>query len=164
MAVSPYSYVLNQIRLGKSQVDSYASALLRFPEYAPQRVYNQWLSAWVGKYTAQMMQANIGSTLEDYLNLRTGNASPPVVGASPQAFPLWLSTVLDSPYDMQLLAKVTVGSFEEFGTWRYQMRGTDTYAMIQRTVEGIIVKEYLRGSKGKITPMESYIIGVPRDL
>ena len=164
MAVSPYSYVLNMIRTGKSQVDSYAAALLRFPEFSRDRVYNQWLSAWVGKYTAQLMQANIGSTLRDYLDMRSGGSVPPQPGSLPEAFPRWLSQVLDSPYDMQILAKVTVGGFEEFGTWRYQMRDSDSYAMIQRTIEGIIVKEYLKGAKGRIDPLQTYIIGIPKDL
>lgn len=164
MAASPYSYVLNQIRLGKSQVDSFSAALQRFPEYSHDRVYNQWLSAWVGKYTAQMMVQNIGSTLQDYLSMRVGAVPPPTVGGSPESFPAWISKVMDSPYDMQLLGKITIGNFEDFGTWRYQLRGDETYSMIKRTIEGIIVKEYLRGAKGRIDLHNYYIIGIPKDL
>ena len=164
MAASPYSYVLNQIRLGRSQVESYANALARFPNYAAERVYNQWLSAWVGKYSASLMQQNIGMSLFDLLQLKTGNASPPQPGDIQQSFPSWLSKTLESPYDMQIVSSIVVGRFEEFGSWRYQVRDSDTYAMIQRTVEGIIVKEYLRGAKGIITIQNAYIIGVPRDL
>lgn len=152
------------IRLGKSQIASFDAVLQRFSGYDTTRVYNQWLSAWVGKYTAQMMQANIGSTLQDYLMLVTGNSQPPQPGSPVDAFPKWISRVLDSPYDMQILGQVTIGNFNEFGVWRYQMRSDDTYSMIQRTVEGIIVKEYLRGAKGIISFQNSYIIGLPRDL
>lgn len=164
MPASPYTFVLNLIRQGKSQVDSYAAALQRFPDYAPERVYNQWLSAWVGKYTANLMQQQTGSTLFDYLSQNPSSLNKPPVTASPQEIQPWFSRVLQSPFDMQLVAKVTLGKFEEFGTWRYEMRSSDTYAMIQRTIEGLIVKEYLRGARGKIDVMNSYIIGVPLDI
>lgn len=164
MAASPYTYVLNLIRQGKSQVDSYAAALRRFSDYAPERVYNQWLSAWTGKYTANLMQQQTGSTLFDYLSTQVSGKAKPPVTASPGEIQPWFSRVLQSPFDMQLVAKVTLGKFEEFGTWRYEMRGSDTYAMIQRTIEGLIVKEYLRGARGKIDVMNSYIIGIPLDI
>ena len=164
MAASPYSYVLNLIRQGKSQLDSYSSALKRFSDYSPERVHSQWLAAWVGKYTANLMQANAGSTLFDYMNQGTPQGRMPPATATPQEIQPWFSAMLNSPFDMQLIAKVTLGQFEEFGTWRYEMKSTDTYSMIQRTIEGLIVKEYLRGARGKIDVMNSYIIGVPRDM
>lgn len=164
MAASPYTFVLNLIRQGKGQVESYESALRRFSDYAPERVYNQWLSAWVGKYTANLMQQQSGSTLFDYLSQQVSGRSRPPVTATPHEIQPWFSRVLQSPYDMQLVARVTVGQFEEFGTWRYEMRSSDTYAMIQRTIEGLIVKEYLRGARGRIDVLNSYIIGVPLDV
>lgn len=164
MAASPYSYILNLIRQGVGQVESYEKALGRFSDYAPERVYNQWLSAWVGKFTANLMRQNTGSTLFDYLSSNPKSSTFPPVSASPQEIQPWFSRVLQSPFDMQMVAKIVTGGFEEFGTWRYEMRTSDTYSMIQRTIEGLIVKEYLRGARGRVEMLNSYIIGVPRDL
>lgn len=164
MAASPYTYILNLIRQGKGQVESFDAAIRRFYDFSPERVYNGWLSAWVGKYTANLMQQQTGSTLFDYLSQGPGSTNKPPVTASPQEIQPWFSAMLSSPFDMQLVARVMVGEFEEFGTWRYEMRTTDTYSMIQRTIEGLIVKEYLRGARGRIEMLNSYIIGVPMDI
>ena len=162
MASSVYSYVLNLIRLGKGQVESYRLARAKFSGLTDKGVMSQWLSAWAGKYTAQFMEKNIGDKLSKWLNMKPKGSAFPSIDASPIVIQTWLSTLVESPYDIQMTTRTSIGSFAEYGTWRFGAEDDDTYSMWMKTAAGLIVKEYLRGDKGKTEFLSSYILGQPK--
>lgn len=162
MASSVYSYVLNLIRLGKGQVESYRLARAKFRGLTDKGIMSQWLSAWAGKYTAQFMEKNVGDKLSKWLNKRPSSSNFPSLDASPLVIQTWLSTLVESPYDIQMTTRTSMGGFSEYGTWRFGADGDDTFSMWMKTAAGIIVKEYLRGDKGKTEFLATYIIGIPK--
>ena len=162
MASSVYSYVLNLIRLGKGQVESFRLAKTRFKGLSDKTVMKQWLSAWAGRYVADFMEKNVGDSLLKWLRATPKSANFPNIDASPAVIATWLSTLVDSPYDIQMNARVRQGRFTEYGTWRFGAEEDDTYSVWQKTLKGIIVKEYLRGDKGDVELLSTYLIGQPK--
>jgi hypothetical protein len=164
MAVSVYSYLLDTIRRGASQILSYNLAISRFIGTAPSVIYNNWLAAWSGNYVANQMERNRDETFGDYRSIRpTSNIRPPI-SASADEIQSWFGTVNTDPYDMQIITTTITGPTIEYNTWRYRANDDSTYSMFMRTTEGIIMKQYLRGGDGKITPVSQYFITTPMVL
>lgn len=162
MAASVYSFTLDLIRRGIGQLQSYQAARARFPESTIENVYSQWLSAWAGKYTADSLREASGSTLQDWLNVQPIGTGQPAIDASPKIIQSWISAFLSDPYDINIITATSTGQFVEYNTWRYRAYPDSQFAMFQRTIDGIIVKEYLRGGDGTTRFIQQYLIGTPK--
>ena len=164
MAVSIYSYVLDLIRKGFSQAASFVAAEQRFPGASPAKVSNQWLNAWGGKYTADLMREFSDSTFEEWLNKRPIGSEQPNFRDDKGVIQSWFGTVSLPPYDISVITSTTIGDQVTYGTWRYRAGGADTYTMFARTTLGIIAKEYRTGANGTTEFLNQYIIGTPKDM
>lgn len=162
MSHSIYSWTLNQIRLGVSQVDSYIGAKVRFAGSKISEIYNGWLTAWAGKYTASLMQANPNVRLQEFLdNLPSGSAKPRT-NASENVIQKWYSTMTDSPHDFNVTYRRTKGAFSEYGQWRFEASPDDTYTMIINTALGELRRQYKLDEYDDIEFIGEVFIGTPK--
>lgn len=133
----------------------------RFPLFDQAKLFLQWLTGWGGKYTADYMRNNPASTLDDLTSVGPIGTYLPSFNAPDNVIQSWFGTVSSPPYDMALITRTTVGSFQDYQTWRYRADGGGTYTMFQQQVHGIIAKQYKIGPNGKIDFLNQYIIGTP---
>ena len=142
MPLSIYSWMLNRIRLGDSQVESFNRGRDRFSNLSREEVYKSWLAAWSGKYTAEYAANNPDMTFDDVMSQRPRSARFPRTNASSEVIRRWYPEIVDAPHDFNITYNRAKGAFSEFGQWRFETSGDDTYTMIINTALGELRRQY----------------------
>jgi hypothetical protein len=150
MATSVYSWVLDQIRRGTGQVTSYYLAKQRFIDIPGDKLLRQWVTAWAGKYTADLMRNNENSRLEQFLNAFPDSENLPGPRSSSKTIQSWFNTLALAPFDFNAVYAINKGGVKEYGQWRYETGTNDTYKMIITTAIGTIKREYIMDEYGDI--------------
>lgn len=159
MARSIQSWILNRIRLGDSQADSFRNARARFSGVKRSEIYKEWLGSWAGKYAVEFMKANPDVTMSDIANMKPTTKNQPAIGASAENIMGWFSTIVDSPYDYIMTYKRGQKRNEEYGQWRYETGDDDTYTMIINTAIGETRRKYKLDEDGDIEPIGEIFVG-----
>jgi len=163
MRVTPYSWILNQIRQGAEQVGLWVSARLRFPKVEVASLWKQFISAWSGVAVGRGMQNEPDKPLEYWLSQTPITSVEPGTAFSMTIWASYISEHLVSPWDMKLIAKVTKEGFSDYSSFRYELASGTNYRMIKEVAEGLLVKEYLRDSDGAVELHAAYVIGVLKE-
>lgn len=161
MAASVYSWVLDKIRLGWGQVESYTGAIIRFAGTAKDVIFKQWLTAWSGKYIAEMMINNPNVELQQFLDTSAGQPAAASPTSSPDVIRPWFPFLTDAPYDFAATYSINSGGMKQYGQWRYEALEDDTYLMVLTRMQDILVKEYRIRNKSDVSLVGLTIIGKP---
>jgi len=144
--------------LGKGQIESYNNAIHRFGAGNKQAVYNAWLTAWAGKYTADLWRESENDPLLKFLESRPRSKQFPGINASRNVIQSWFSTAADGPFDFRMLYKIQYKANKNMGVWTYQASDEDTYTMALATADGTLIKEYLSKQAGKVSALNSWFV------
>lgn len=162
MQTNPFTWILNQIRLGYNKVATLVQGKARFPSVDPVNVQSNWAMAWGSKIIGQRMQTNQQARLSDIIFAGGTGADLPDTKSTDDMFVDYTRVKAYNDFDFSATTKIGQGTDIQYGTWRYQANGDDTFSMIMETLEETVIKEYSRGRGGQIVLVNLFVI--PRTI
>lgn len=159
MAASPYSFTLNLIRMGFDMAESWFQLVTRFPEAAAKYLNLDWAKAWSGRGAAAVLEENQQLTFGQVLSFVPDTA---IIGGREYDYMTLarnLSTLVQGPYDLNLIVNATKGPSQFYGTERWQLQIGDTYVSITNRLRDLLVRTYEVNDEGDLQFVTSYVVG-----
>lgn len=157
---TPYSYVLNLIRQGRGQAETWFDVSLKYRGVGSRELSLSWAKAWTGRGAAQHMEFNPNMTFGQLLSMVPQSE---VIGGRVYTVPELASafgSLVQSPYDLNMLIQIIKGPSQFYGQSRWQLDVGDSYISVTQRVTDMLIRKYVLGSNGRLRFAGSYIIGV----
>lgn len=130
----------------------------RFQNVDPVNVQSNWALAWGSKIIGQRMQTSQNARLTDIIFAGGNGIELPDTKSADDMFVDYTRVKAYNDFDFSVTTKTGAVGDIQYGTWRYQANGDDTYSMIMDTIEETIIKEYSRGKRGEVVLVNLFVI------